>query len=117
MHENMVAPFVLLDDATPEGPAARLYRAPVEVIEARTPEAVRPALDAVRGGVARGLNAAGFLAYEAGSGIEPRIVAAGAPAEPLVWFGLFESFETIARDDLAAWLPDPRGAWTAPPEP
>ena len=113
----MVAPFVLLDDATPEGPAARLYRAPVEVIEARSLEAVRPALDAVRAGVARGLNAAGFLAYEAGSGIEPRIAAAGMPAEPLVWFGLFEGFETIARDDLPAWLPDPRGAWAAPPEP
>jgi para-aminobenzoate synthetase/4-amino-4-deoxychorismate lyase len=117
MHENMVAPFVLLDDATPEGPAARLYRAPVEVIEARSPEAVRPALEAVRAGVAKGLNAAGFLAYEAGSGIEPRIAAAGTPAEPLAWFGLFEDFETIAREDVPARLPDPRGAWAASPEP
>jgi para-aminobenzoate synthetase/4-amino-4-deoxychorismate lyase len=110
-------PFVLFDDAAPEGSAARLYRAPLRVIEARTAAEVMPALEAVRAGRAEGLHAAGFMAYEAGGGIEPRLAAAGAPEGPLVWFGLFDRFETIARDAVPALLPDPEGAWASPPEP
>ncbi|MGN6269526.1 MAG: aminodeoxychorismate synthase component I [Sphingomonas sp.] len=117
MHADWSAPFVLFDDAAPDGAPARLYRAPVRIIEARTIEAVRPALAALRAARGQGLHAAGFLAYEAGSGIEPRLAAAGAPAGPLVWFGLFEGFETIDRADLARRLPDPRGAWAAAPAP
>jgi para-aminobenzoate synthetase/4-amino-4-deoxychorismate lyase len=111
------APYVLLDDAAPGGAPARLYRAPARIVEARSVDDVRPALAAVRAGVAQGLHAAGFLAYEAGSGIEPRLASAGAPDGPLVWFGLFEGFETIAADAVPGWLPDPAGAWAAAPEP
>ncbi len=108
-------PFILLDDARPGGAIARLYRDPVEVIEPREIAAVGPALDAVRAGVARGLHAAGYLAYEAAAAFEPRLAPPAETVGPLLWFGLFEGFETIA--DVAAWLPDPAGAWNAAPEP
>src|SRR5690242_3208090 len=117
MQLDAAAPFVLLDDAAPDGAGARLYRAPVRVIEARTAAEVMPALEAVRAGQRAGLHAAGFLAYEAGNGIEPRLAIAGMPDEPLVWFGLFARFETIARGDLPLLLPDPAAAWAAAPAP
>ena len=42
----MAAPFVLLDDARSEGASeARLYRGPAEVVVARAPGQVLPALD------------------------------------------------------------------------
>ncbi len=108
-------PFILLDDARPGGAVARLYRDPVDVIEAREIAAVAPALDVVRAGVARGLHAAGYLAYEAAAAFEPGLAPPADIAGPLLWFGLFDGFETIA--DVAGWLPDPAGAWNAAPEP
>lgn len=108
-------PFVLLDDARPGGAAARLYRAPATVIEARRAAEIPAALAAVRAEVAAGRQAAGFLAYEAGHALEPGAGDALAPDMPLMWFGLFDGFETIA--DIAAGLPDPAGAWVGAPAP
>ncbi|MGA9583280.1 MAG: aminodeoxychorismate synthase, component I, partial [Allosphingosinicella sp.] len=80
---------------------ARLYRHPAEIVEARRPEDVRPALDRLRG-----RHCAGFIAYEAGHALErklaPLALAAAADGPPLLWFGLFEDYEEI---DPAALLP------------
>jgi para-aminobenzoate synthetase/4-amino-4-deoxychorismate lyase len=74
---------------------------------------VRPALERLRG-----RHAAGFLAYEAGHALEPRLERLTREAEagdpPLLWFGLFEGWEEI---DPEALLPDPAGAWAARPRP
>ncbi|MEG3181640.1 aminodeoxychorismate synthase component I [Sphingomonas sp. LT1P40] len=110
------APFVLLDDARPGGEAARLYRAPVRTIVAETAGEIAGALTALDAARAEGLNAAGYIAYEAGHALEPKL---GVPANSgsLLWFGLFNGFETIAADDVAALLPDPAGAWVGRPRP
>jgi hypothetical protein len=57
-------PFVLLD--FPGG--ARLYRDAAEVVEARRPEEVRPALERLRG-----RHAAGIIGYEAGHALERKL--------------------------------------------
>ncbi|WP_375403196.1 aminodeoxychorismate synthase component I [uncultured Sphingomonas sp.] len=106
-------PYVLLDDARPGGSPARLYRAPVQVIEAHAVAEVAPALDAIRAGNAEGLHAAGYLAYEAGAAFEPSLPRA-AGSTPLLWFGLFDRWE---EPDVAAHLPDPAGAWVGEPRP
>jgi len=95
------APFVLLDDARSGGADARLYRDPVRIVTAKTPDEVRSALAALDAARVDGLHAAGYLAYEAGHALEPKL---GTPAVsgPLLWFGLFRDFETIAADDVAA---------------
>ena len=110
------APFVLLDDARPGGADARLYCDPVRIVTADRPEAVRTALDALDAARAEGLHAAGYLAYEAGHALEPRLDAPDMSG-PLLWFGLFERFETVAADDVIALLPDPAGAWIGRPVP
>src|SRR5690606_3119430 len=64
------------------------------------------------------LHAAGFLSYEAGHALEPKLAPlARASAEgdpPLLWFGLFERIE---EGDVASWLPEPAGAWSGAPRP
>ena len=128
------APYVLLDDARPGGAVARLYRAPVAIVTADRVADVAAALDRVRAATASGLHAAGYLAYEAGAAFVP--LGSPAPAgaqdtgddardvglppsrengEPLLWFGLFDRYETVA--DVAALLPDPAGAWIGAPQP
>jgi para-aminobenzoate synthetase/4-amino-4-deoxychorismate lyase len=100
-------PFVLLEfDGGP-----RLYRRPAEVIEARRPDEVRPALERLRG-----RHCAGYVGYEAGHALEPKLapLAQGVAGPPLLWFGLFDGWEDF---DSTALLPDPAGAWAGRPRP
>lgn len=104
-------PFVLIDDARAEGAGpARLYRDPVDVVRAARLDEVVPALMRLRAAQASGLHAAGFIGYEAGFALEPRLTAldprtrVGDP--PLLWFGLFEQVEEIAPDAVAALFGD-----------
>ncbi|MCJ8157285.1 aminodeoxychorismate synthase component I [Sphingomonas sp. LaA6.9] len=113
-------PFVLLDDARASGAApARLYTAPVDTVTAQGAGSVRAALEKVEAAQVRGLHAVGFLSYELGHALEPRLRALQHPGGdlPLIWFGLFERYETIAPDAVPALLPDPAGAWASPPRP
>ena len=108
-------PFVLLDDARPGGGRARLYRGPAGIIETREPGEVRACLGRLRG---CRRHAAGFLSYEAGHALEPKLAPLcrrpGADEPPLLWFGLFEGFEEVEAEALAA---DPAGAWAGRPRP
>ena len=101
-------PFVLLDDARDGGAAPRLYQHPVAVVAAMTVDAVAPALAEVRAGVAKGLHAAGYLAYEAAAAFEPALPPPALPPVPLLWFGLFKGFTTPDPDSL----PPASSAWT-----
>ncbi len=111
------APFVLLDDAREDAVPARLYRRPVRVVEARTVAEVLPALDMLRAARDAGLHAAGFLSYDAAAAFEPVLGMPRATDAPLLWLGLFEGNEEIPAADVPALLPDPAGAWIAPPRP
>ena len=108
-------PFVLLDDARADG-EARLYVDPVEIVVAHRLDEIAPALDRLRAAAVVGLDAAGWLAYEAGAALET-----AAPARdrrgPLLWFGLFRGHRRLAAADIPALLPDPAGAWAGRPRP
>jgi para-aminobenzoate synthetase/4-amino-4-deoxychorismate lyase len=108
-------PFVLLDDARAPGARARLLTRPAEVIETRDPAEVAACLDRLK---AARRHAAGFLAYETGFALEPKLTPLATPPDdadpPLLWFGLFERSEEV---DAAALLPDPHGAWAGRPRP
>jgi para-aminobenzoate synthetase/4-amino-4-deoxychorismate lyase len=105
----MTDPFILLDDARPDGASdARLYRSPHEVVVARRAEEVGPALDRLEALRGQGFELAGYFAYEAGLALEPRL-AGFSPARsgatgPLLWFGAFTGYESIRADDVPGWL-------------
>jgi para-aminobenzoate synthetase / 4-amino-4-deoxychorismate lyase len=112
-------PFVLLDDAREEGAApARLYTDPVEIITTRNPAEVPAFLATLK---SRDAHVAGFIAYEAGHGLEPKLSRlVSNPAEdapPLLWFGVFEGYEEIAPDAVADLFPPETGAWIGSPRP
>ncbi|HEX4738521.1 MAG TPA: aminodeoxychorismate synthase component I [Allosphingosinicella sp.] len=105
----------MLDDAREPGAKARLFAGPVGVIEARDPEEVGRCIERLRD---TRFHAAGFIGYEAGHSLEPKLTplrrAPDAADPPLLWFGLFERSEEIDAADL---LPNPAGAWAARPRP
>ncbi|WP_144097170.1 aminodeoxychorismate synthase component I [Croceicoccus sediminis] len=104
----MRKPFILLDDAreTSGAAPARLYRDPVAVFRADSADEVEDALSRAESARRGGLHLAGYLAYEAGLALEPRLASrlAGKDAAPLVWLCAFADYETIAADDVADWI-------------
>jgi para-aminobenzoate synthetase/4-amino-4-deoxychorismate lyase len=105
----MAGPFILLDDARSEGArAARLYRDPVELVIARRPEEVAPALARIEALGRQGRHVAGYLAYEAGLALEPRLGPLAAErtgaAGPLVWFGAFDGHLAMDGSQVSHWL-------------
>ncbi|HKX78886.1 MAG TPA: aminodeoxychorismate synthase component I, partial [Novosphingobium sp.] len=104
----MPQPFLLLDDARPDHAAdARLYREPAHIVVARRIEEVAPALERIEALRREGHEMAGYLAYEAGLALEPRLAPlAGAHGggDPLVWFGAFGKYETIPSGEVPRWL-------------
>lgn len=104
-------PFILLDDAR-AGKPGLLFRAPVEIVRADRLDEVMPALERLRG---EARHVAGFMTYEAGLALEPRLAGAFTPpSTPLLWFGVFEG---VADVDTETWLPDPAGGWVGAPAP
>ncbi len=103
----MAEPFVLLDDARSDGASpARLYRAPREVVLARRSDEVAASLARIDGLRRDGAHLAGYLAYEAGLALEPRLAgfARHGAAGPLVWFGVFDGYEELSGAEVASWL-------------
>ena len=104
-------PFVLLDDARAGETAADalLYEAPTKLFTATRPdevEAVLAAAEAAR--VADGGALVGYIAYEAGLALEPRLAdlsaARSGASGPLVWLGLFAEPQRIAAANVSGWL-------------
>ncbi|MDE1915052.1 MAG: aminodeoxychorismate synthase component I [Sphingomonadales bacterium] len=102
-------PFVLLDDATAgHGGKARLYTAPREIIMARSADEVAPAFTRMAQCHGGGAALAGFIAYEAGLALEPRLASgtrrrAGGEG-PLLWMGVFEGWHSLDATDVPAFL-------------
>ena len=104
------SPFVLLDDAREAGAApAHLFESPREIFVAFRPDEVADVLaraEATR--IESGLPLAGYIAYEAGLALEPRLapLADGRSGSggPLVWLGLFDDEREIAAAEMPAWL-------------
>ncbi|MGH6826475.1 aminodeoxychorismate synthase component I [Methyloceanibacter sp.] len=110
------APFILLDDslsATAPGAAGRtlLFERPERVVAAYRPSEVEEGLDAIGEGLARGLHAAGFFAYELGYCLEPKLndLLPRDRQQPLFWIGLFGEPRRFNDAETRHWL-DANGA-------
>jgi para-aminobenzoate synthetase/4-amino-4-deoxychorismate lyase len=106
-------PFVLLEDRVSPGGGGRLFTRPVAMAQADDPDGIAPLLERVESGLGQGLHAAGFVAYEAAAGLEPRLGRSHRhpTSGPAAWFGLFAGFEEIAGEALDVLF----GALAPPP--
>ncbi|MCG8505199.1 MAG: aminodeoxychorismate synthase component I [Sphingomonadales bacterium] len=98
------SPYVLLDDCRPAhraGPG-RLFQDPVSIIRCDRFGALGAAFAAMEEALSAGRYLAGWLAYDCAAHFEPRLAAAlkEAPAEPLIWMGVFDAPEVISREEV-----------------
>jgi para-aminobenzoate synthetase/4-amino-4-deoxychorismate lyase len=109
------SPFVLLDDSLTQGGRSLLFTAPEEIVVAYSPDEVAAGLDAVSEGLARGLHATGFFAYELGYCLEPKLKTLLPPKRsvPLFWIGLFREPRPLDDAGARAWLDANGGAGRA----
>ena len=102
-------PFVLLDDARATSAAdAHLFESPAQVFVAHRPDEVAQVLAAADAARREGGTLAGYIAYEAGLALEPKLAPLAAArtgaAGPLVWLGLFDKPQVIPAGEVPAWL-------------
>ena len=87
---------------------ARLYCNPVEIITARSLAEVAPALARMDELTRAGLSLAGYMTYEAGLALEPRLAPLAAMRKgadgPLLWFGAFAGWQDLPASHIPAWL-------------
>jgi para-aminobenzoate synthetase / 4-amino-4-deoxychorismate lyase len=116
--EMPTSPFVLLDDGRDAGASnARLYANPEKIVSAYTAEEVSAALQVLGNEKCDG-HWAGFMGYEAGHMLEPRLAGFNAPSVlPHLWFARFADFQEIRSDEVLSWLPDAVGGWAGEPAP
>jgi para-aminobenzoate synthetase/4-amino-4-deoxychorismate lyase len=98
--------FVLLDNNSGSGPPSLLFSEPMDIIAAWTPDEVPAALQRIEAGVAGGLHAAGFFAYELGYVLEPKLAALMPDKRnvPLLWIGLYNAPAEMTSAEVEHWL-------------
>ena len=103
------SPFILLDDARiSDASAARLYEDPLEIVEARRADEVHSALARIGELQRAGRYLAGWIAYEAGLALEPRLMPLAdtrtGASGPLIWFAAFDVYRELTTDQVPSWL-------------
>jgi para-aminobenzoate synthetase / 4-amino-4-deoxychorismate lyase len=99
---QLARPFVLLEDRLDPLRPARLFSEPVDIVRCDRPDGVDGAFRRIEAGLRDGLHAAGFLAYELGYVLEPKLAPPEPPVAPLLWFGLFPPPRDVCADALDA---------------
>ncbi len=97
---------MLLDNSTLDGRPSLLFTEPQDVVTAFEPEEVEGALARLEDGLAAGLHAAGFFAYELGYVLEPKIAGLMPSGRnvPLIWFGLYKKPRAMDETEVDHWL-------------
>lgn len=104
--EGLSETFVLLDNSLGRGRPSLLFTEPKEIVEAWQADEVAGALKRIEDGLASGLHAAGFLAYELGYVLEPRLakLMPSYRTVPLIWIGLYAPPQQMTSSEVDAWL-------------
>lgn len=101
MTELPGTPFVLLENHLDPDRPARLFDDPIRVIRCNDPEDVPAALDAMAVANADGHYLAGFLAYELGYVVEPKLrpLLPTHRELPLIWMGVFPRCREVPAEN------------------
>jgi para-aminobenzoate synthetase/4-amino-4-deoxychorismate lyase len=101
-------PFVLLVEshADPARERALLFERPQRLLTCREPSEVAACLREADAALRSGAYVAGFLAYEAGYGLHPKLagLSRAAPTEHLVWLGVFSDLLELRGNSVGALL-------------
>lgn len=109
----------LLETTLPGGGISRSFERPQEVISAFAPEDLPTAFAAMEAARAKGLYLAGFLSYEAGYALEPKLKGylRAETQVPLLWFVAYEKACPMTPAEAHELFAAPKVAELSPLEP
>lgn len=114
----LTPPCVLIESHDPaRNPRSFLFTKPISQIVASTSAEVVPALRRVECEVADGRHAAGFVCYDAASGLDSALRAKLGVETPLLWFGIFQERREIQAGALGSDEAFALSDWTPSLEP
>jgi len=98
--------MVLLEDSLSPDGRCRLFRNPQRIIRSDKPSEASAALEDIESAIAAGFYCAGFLSYELGYLLEPKLChrLPEDRNQPLIWMGVFDSFRDFDRRDVDNFL-------------
>jgi len=96
----------------PDQERALWFSQPRRVICCQSPSDVLGCLAEVESAIKDGCYVAGFMAYEAGYGLSPKLATLKPPAsaEHALWFGVYERMQELRGRDVGVWLGERAGA-------
>jgi len=98
--------YVLLDNSLDKQGLRLLFDEPCEIVVARVPAEVAPALARIERALAAGKHAAGFFSYELGLLLEQRLAdrLPSSRAVPLLWFAIVDAPRRLSEQQVLDWL-------------
>jgi len=105
-------PFVLIDDArspSAKGGGALRFANPSKVLTCERAEDAPAVLAQIERALVDGHHVAGYLAYELGYILEPKLAPLlPNPLEgPLIWMGVFDAPQTVPSETFETWAQEP----------
>ncbi len=97
-------PFVLLEESLNPRRNVVLFDAPHQIIEANAIDEVVPAFEAIEAALAEGHHVAGYMNYELGLALEPRLQHRLKENTQLLWFGVFREKILTTNQFFKDWL-------------
>jgi len=98
--------MVLLEDSLSPDGGCRLFQNPQRIIRCHDAAEARTALEDIERALSEGFFCAGFLSYELGYLLEPKLspLLPEDRIQPLIWMGVFKSFQELSRQDTDRYL-------------
>ncbi len=102
----MTEPYVLLDNSLDPNGRSFLFESPVETVICHGAEDLAPALARLEQAQTEGLTAAGYIGYELGYLLEPKLAPLFRhhPSAPILWMGLFERGRELDSRGVKDWI-------------
>ncbi|MBL4613366.1 MAG: aminodeoxychorismate synthase component I [Magnetovibrio sp.] len=102
------APFVLIDDARSPG-GAQLFSTPHKILSCTDAKDVPHVLRQIEEALSDGHHVAGYMAYELGYLLEPKLATLLPPKHsgPLIWMGVFSAPSPVDDSLFDAWAEQP----------
>lgn len=97
-------PFVLLENSLHPEQGGLLFQDPHAIITAMHADEVPAAFKQIEGALEEGHHVAGYMTYELGLALEPRLKKLLQEPVPLLWFGVFKDRQMVTYDDISEWL-------------
>ena len=104
--------FLVESHKDPDQERALWFSQPRRVICCQSPRDVLGCLADVDRAVKDGCYVAGFMAYEAGYGLSPKLAGLTPPkaTEHALWFGVYDRMQELRGRDVGAWLSERAGS-------